>query len=83
MSPLDPGWDDIVYVEPAPKRSRGRRTDFCRPGRLRFFGNGRSIPTKALTVGIPVIYQFAICQDLGIGYVIAMDIPRGTVWVTV
>lgn len=59
-----------------------RRTDFCRPGRMRFFGRGRSLPTKALTMGHPEVFQYVEGQHVGVGVVVAINIPRGIVWVT-
>lgn len=59
-----------------------RRTDFCRPGRMRFFARGRSFPTKAHVVGLPRVYEVSVGQHVGTGYVVAINIPKGTFWVT-
>jgi hypothetical protein len=59
-----------------------RRTDFGRFRGGRWFVRGRSLPTQAITVGVPRIYEYVSGQQVGIGTVVAINVPRGTFWVT-
>lgn len=58
-----------------------RRTDFARPGRLRFFARGRSYPTKRLQVACN-IFDLSVGQVTSDhGVILALDIPGRTAWV--
>lgn len=70
-----------------PNRSRtSRTTDFTRwrPGTGGWwFAYGRSLPTKRIAVGHPKVFELGVYgMHVGLGYVNAIDVPSGAIWVT-
>jgi hypothetical protein len=72
------------YARMANLSRRSRRTDFGRwRARGMWFGRGgRSLPTRVIACGKPDVFRYLHGMHVGPGYVTAIDVHRGMIWVT-